>query len=350
MRGICKTKAERGGVELRSDLPVLEPGPGEIRLRVGAAGLCGTDLHIYHWVPWAASRMGPKLPMTLGHEVAGTVDAVGDGVAHVKPGDLVSLESHLSCGTCYPCRNGKLHLCANTKYPGIDIPGGFAESMVVPARLAWVHSKAIPIEVAAMFEPFGIAVHAALEGSGVAGKDVLVSGCGPIGLMCVGVAKALGASQVLATDVNTLRLHAAVHFGADRLIDVSAEDPATVALERTQGRGIDVVIECAGQESALRSAVQALTPGGEVRLVGVPAEAIAVDLSAWILKGITVRAIHGRRIFSSWDQASRLVESGKIDLLPLVSHRVPLADGLESFEILARGEGVKVLVVPGEAG
>ena len=312
-------------------------------LRVGAAGLCGTDLHVYHWVPWAAARV--KVPTILGHEVAGIVDAVGPGVAHVTVGDRVSLESHLSCGFCYPCRNGRLHLCANTHYPGIDMPGGFAEWLVVPARLAWVHRTAISMDVAAMFEPFGIAVHAALEGPGVAGRDVLVSGCGPIGLMCVGVARALGAASVIATDANPLRLRAATTFGADRLVNVTDEDPATAAREQTAGRGVDVVLECAGQESALRSAAQSLTPGGELRLVGVPAEAVPIDLSTWILKGIVVRAIHGRRIFESWEHANRLVESGKIDLSPLVSHRLPLREGLRSFELIERGEGIKVLVM-----
>lgn len=346
MLALVKTKPERGGVELLDGLLVPEPGPGEIRLRVGAAGLCGTDLHIYHWVSWTREKV--PLPMILGHEVAGTVDRVGPGVTHVNEGDLVSLESHLSCGTCYPCRNGKLHLCSSTDYPGVTMPGGFAEWLVVPARIAWVHSKRLPIEVAAMFEPFGIAVHAVLEGSGVAGRDVVVSGCGPIGLMAVGAAKALGASTVVATDVNPLRLAMAHRFGADRVVDASKEDPVVAARELSGDRGADVVVECTGVEPALRSSLEALAPGGEMRLVGVPADPVPVDLAAWILKGITVRAIHGRKIFESWEQASRLVESGKIDLAPLVSHRFPLRRGLEAFEILERGAGVKVVIVPGE--
>lgn len=343
MIAVCKTRAERGGVEIVEGLPVPEPGPGEIRLRVGAAGLCGTDVHVYHWVPWAAARV--KIPTILGHEIAGTVDAIGPGVTHVAVGDLVSLESHLSCGVCYPCRNGRRHLCASTHYPGIDIPGGFAEWLVVPAQLAWVHRAKLPIEVAAMFEPFGIAVHAALEGPGVAGRDVLVSGCGPIGLMSVGVARALGAARVIASDPNPLRLRAAETFGASRLVDPSHDDLAAACREETAGRGIDVVLECAGHEAALHGAAQVLTPGGELRLVGMPEAAVSLDLSTWILKGIVVRAIHGRRIFESWEHASRLVESGKIDLAPLVSHRLPLREGLRSFELVERGEALKVLIM-----
>ena len=344
MLGVCKTKPEVGGVELCEDLPVGEPGPGEIRLRVGATGICGTDLHIYHWVPWAAARM--KLPTVLGHEIAGTVDAVGEGVTNVEAGDLVSLESHISCGSCYQCHDAKPHLCSRTQYPGIDIHGGLAEYLVVPSRIAWKHGKPLPIDVAAMFEPFGLAVHASLEGDGVSGRDVLITGCGPIGLMNVAVARALGAAQVIATDVNPKRLAAARQAGADRVIDVEDEDPVAITRDMTGGRGADVVFEYSGQASALAQAAQAVAAGGEIRLIGAPQGAIPIDLTAWILKGITVRSIHGRKIFGSWEQASRLVESGKVDLAPLVSHRVPLRDGVESFHLIERGEAVKVLVVP----
>ena len=345
MLGVCKTKPEPGGIELRENLAVGEPGPGEIRLRVGATGICGTDLHIYHWVPWAAARM--KLPTVLGHEIAGTVDAVGEGVTSVARGDLVSLESHISCGSCYQCHNAKPHLCARTRYPGIDIHGGLAEYLVVPARIAWKHGKPLSVDVAAMFEPFGLAVHASLEGDGVSGLDVLITGCGPIGLMNVAVARALGAAQVIATDVNPKRLAAAARAGADRVVDVRTEDPVAITRDLTRGRGADVVFEYSGQEAAIRQAAEAVASGGEIRLVGAPEKAIAIDLTAWILKGITVRAVHGRKIFGSWEQASRLVESGKIDLAPRVSHRIPLREGAESFDLIERGEAVKVLVLPG---
>ena len=344
MLGICKTKPERGGVELRDNLAVGEPGPGEIRLRVGATGICGTDLHIYHWVPWAAARM--KLPTVLGHEISGSVDAVGEGVTNVAAGDLVSLESHISCGSCYQCHNAKSHLCSRTRYPGIDIHGGLAEYLVVPSHITWKHGKPLAVDVAAMFEPFGLAVHASLEGDGVSGRNVLITGCGPIGLMNVAVARALGAAQVIATDVNPKRLEAASQAGADRVVDVKTEDPVAITRDMTRGYGADVVFEYSGQASALHQAVAAVASGGEIRLVGAPEAAISLDLTAWILRGITVRSIHGRKIFSSWEQASRLVESGKVDLAPLVSHRIPLREGVESFELIERGEAVKVLVVP----
>jgi threonine 3-dehydrogenase len=258
----------------------------------------------------------------------------------------VSLESHIWCGSCYQCHNAKPHLCARTRYPGIDLHGGLAEYLVVPSRIAWKHGKPLSVDVAAMFEPFGLAVHASLEGDGVSGRDVLITGCGPIGLMNVAVARALGAAQVIATDVNPKRLAAAKQAGADRVIDVKDEDPVAITRDMTRGRGADVVFEYSGQATALEQAVQAVTAGGEIRLVGAPEAAIPVDLTTWIMKGITVRSVHGRKIFGSWEQASRLVESGKVDLAPLVSHRIPLRDGVESFHLIERGEAVKVLVVP----
>ena len=344
MLGLCKAKPEVGGLEIRDDFPMPEPGPGEVRLRVGASGICGTDLHIRQWAPWVAARM--KLPTILGHEIGGTIDALGDGVTDLRIGDVASLESHISCGACYQCHNAKAHLCSRTQYPGIDIPGGFAPYLVVPARIVWVHKKPMSPDLAAMFEPFGLAVHATLEGGGVAGRDVLVTGCGPIGVMNVAVARALGAAQVIATDVNPVRLAQAKQFGADRTIDVTTEDPVKITRDMTGGRGADVVFEYSGHPQALGQAVEAIASGGELRLIGAPDDPIPVDITRWVMKGLTVRAIHGRKLFESWEHASRLVDSGKIDLSSLVSHRLPLRDGLRSFDLIDRGEAVKVLVIP----
>jgi len=344
MLGICKVRPIRGGVELCEGLAITEPAPDEIRLKVAAAGICGTDLHIYHWVPWAAQRI--KVPQTLGHEIAGTVEAVGEGVSGVSVGDLVSLESHIFCGKCHQCLTGKAHLCADLHYPGIDRPGGFAEYVTVPARIAWVHRTPIPMQVAAMFEPFGIAVQAAFEGCGVSGQDVLITGRGPIGLMAIAASRALGAARVIATDVKPARLAAASKLGADRVVDVLKEDPVAIAMDMTGGKGVDVVMEFSGNEKALTQALEALTRGGDLRLIGAPDAAVNLDLNRIILKGINVQGIHGRKIFHSWEHASRLVYSGKVDLRPLVSHVLPLRDGVKSFELIESGEAVKVLIQP----
>ncbi len=344
MLGMCKVRPIKGGVELRDGLAIAEPAPDEIRIKVTAAGICGTDLHIYYWVPWAAQRI--PIPQTLGHEIAGIVEAVGEAASGVSVGDLVSLESHIFCGKCHQCLTGKAHLCADLHYPGIDRPGGFAEYVTVPARIAWVHRMPVPIEVAAMFEPFGIAIQAAFEGCGVAGQDVLITGCGPIGLMAVAAARALGAARVIATDVKPARLAAASKFGADRVIDVLKEDPVAIAMDMTGRKGVDVAMEFSGQEKALSQALDALTRGGDLRLIGAPDAAVNLDLNRVILKGINVQGIHGRKIFHSWEHASRLVYGGKVDLRPLVSHVLPLREGLKSFELIESGEAVKVIIRP----
>jgi len=209
---LSKTADGVGGLAL-TEHDVPEPGPGEIRIKVAAAGICGTDMQIYHWAPRMARRMA--LPRILGHEVSGSVDAIGDGVERVAIGDHVSLESHIFCGACEPCRRGRAHLCEATRYPGIDIDGAFAEYLVVPASIAWRNPKTLPHEVAAMLEPLGIAVHACLEGSGVKDQSVLVNGCGPIGLMAVTAARALGAARIAAADPNPLRRGQALKMGAD---------------------------------------------------------------------------------------------------------------------------------------
>ncbi len=347
MQALCKTSLGPGAVEVRA-LPVPEPGYGEVRIRVAAGGVCGTDMHIYRGVPELARLLNP--PVVLGHEISGVVDAVGPGVTRVAGGERVSLESHIPCGACYPCRLGRTHICRHTGYPGVTRDGGFAEYVVVPERIVWVHPPTVDLHIAALFEPFGIAVHACLEGCGVAGMNVLVTGCGPIGLMSIAAAKAYGAHTIIATDVNPLRLALATQMGATQVIDVRHGDPVAVVRDLTHGEGVDVALEFAGQASALAQAVEALAPGGDLRLVGAAEGPLQVELTRWILKGLRVQGIHGRKLFSSWEQAGRLVYEGRVDLQPLISHRLPLPRGLEAFALLERGEAVKVLIVPDETG
>lgn len=338
-----KTRPGKGGMEI-VQVAEPQPGPGEVRLQVAAGGVCGTDLHIYHGVPEIARLL--KLPVVLGHEISGVVDAVGSGVERVKVGDQVSLESHIPCGTCYPCRLGRTHICRNTRYPGVTRDGGFAEYVVVPEQIAWVHPAAVDLQVAAMFEPFGIAVHACLEGRGVAGQHVMITGCGPIGLMSVAVARALGAQMILATDINPTRLALAEQMGADRVIDVRNEDPVAIARDCTRGDGLDVVMEYSGQGSALLQGVEALVPGGDLRLVGTGSGPVSIDITRWILKGIRVQSIHGRKLFESWEYAGRLVYNNRVNLRPLISHMIPLREGIRVFDLIEQGEAVKVLIMP----
>jgi threonine 3-dehydrogenase len=341
MLALCKAAPVVDGLELRR-LAVPEPGAGEIRLKVLRAGVCGTDMHIYHWAPRMARRM--VLPRVMGHEVCGIVDALGEGVSGIRPGDQVSLESHISCGGCRPCMLDQRHLCATTRYPGIDIDGGFAEWVVVPASIAWVNPPGFSQELSAMMEPFGIAVHACNEGTGVAGQSVLVNGCGPIGLMAVGVARALGAQRVIAADINPLRLAMAERMGADRSVDPSRTDLFKLTRSLTGGDGVDVVVELTGAEAGLRASLEALRRGGDYRLIGAPSHPVELDLTQWLRTGPTIRNIHGRRIWRSWRQAADLLAAGKVDLSPLVSHVVPLQDARRAFDLVLRGEAVKPLL------
>ncbi len=344
MLALVKAEEGVGGIEVRPFEP-RDAGPGEIRLSLGAAGICGTDMQIYRWAPRMARRM--RLPRVLGHEISGIVEQVGAGVEEVGVGDHVSLESHIHCGTCRPCRLGRAHLCNATTYPGIDIDGAFAHRVVVPARIAWKNPKDLPHETAAMLEPFGIAVHACLEGSGVAGQTVLVNGCGPIGLMAVAAARALGAARIVAADLNPLRLAAAETMGADRAIDAGGTDVAAALRDMTDGEGADVGIEFSGSEAGFRTTFDSLCKGGDFRLVGAPPEAIPVDFTWWLLKCPRMINIHGRRIWETWQRAAELVRAGAVDLAPVRSHVLPLAEGAEGFELILRGEAVKPLLVAG---
>ena len=332
-----------GEIALREIEP-REPGPGEILIRVGAAGICGTDMQIYNWAPRMARRI--VLPRVLGHEVSGTIEAAGPGVEGLAGGDRVSLESHIFCGGCRSCRLGRAHLCENTRYPGIDIDGAFAEYMTVPASIAWVNPAGLPHETAAMLEPFGIAVHACLAGVGVAGLSVLVNGCGPIGLMTVAVARALGAVRVIACDINPVRLRAAETMGADRAVDASREELARVVGDMTGGAGADVGVELSGTEAGFNAVFAALAKGGDFRLVGAPPSAIPVDFTYWLLKCPAMHNIHGRLIWQTWQRATELLAAGAVDLAPVRSHVLPLSEAPRGFALIRDGQALKPVLVP----
>ncbi|MDI3469826.1 MAG: L-threonine 3-dehydrogenase [Pseudolabrys sp.] len=319
-------------------------GPGQVLIRIEASGICGTDIQIYKWAPRMARRM--TLPRVLGHEGSGVVVGVGQGVNRVKVGDHVSLESHIFCGECHQCKTDRAHLCVNTRYPGVDIDGCFARYVVVPEQIAWVHPEPIPFEQAAIFEPFGIAMHVCNEGRGVASLPVLVSGCGPIGLMAVATARALGARKVIAVDPIAIRRRAAIELGADAALDPTTHDIVAEVKALTAGQGVEVAIEFSGTEPGFRTALDCVTKGGEFRLVGAPALPIEIDLTRWLLQCPTIYNIHGRRIWRSWDQLWALFKSGKIDLRPVISHVLPLSEGITGFDLIRKGEALKPILIP----
>src|ERR1700691_5997807 len=306
------------------------PGPppsGYAKIKVNKAGICGTDLAIFNWVPFLRHM---KVPVVLGHEISGMVEAVGEGVTRVKVGDFGSVESHIPCGRCYNCLRGFAHVCEHTRYPGIHIDGGFAASTNLPQQILWVVAHAVPADIAAMFEPFGIAVHAAMDGTGVAGMNVVIAGCGPIGLMTIMTARALGANTVVATDRNTMRLGEAAKCGADFCINVDEDDLKTQILQALPN-GPDVFLDFSAAAESIQVASDIVAGGGEIRLVGSPAGMINLNIERWLHRGLTVRGLHGRRLFATWVHAMRLVTDRRGDLKRLICHALPLYEARYRF-------------------
>jgi threonine 3-dehydrogenase len=342
MRALVKEDAAPGAA-IR-EVPVPSPGPGEVLIRVEAASVCGTDVHIERWDPWAQENFGPP-PMTFGHEMAGVVAAVGPGVTRVRVGESVAVETHIADWSCYQCRTGRAHVCQNMKILGVHIPGAFAEYVVVPEVNAWV-SEGLSAEIAALQEPLGNAVHAAFVEE-VAGQTAVVTGCGPIGLMAIGVLKMSGARAVFATDINPERRAMAEHMGADLVLDGRDDVSARLRAE-TDGNGVDIVLEMSGASAALHQGLAAVTNGGRVSLLGTHTVPATLDLSQEVIfKGIRIYGITGRKLFDTWYRTTALLEEG-LDLSPIITHRLPLAEYAKAFDLVASGHAGKIVLLPQE--
>lgn len=343
MFAIRKIKAGKGGLSL-DQVDCREPGPGEVLLKVSAAGICGTDMHIFHWAKWLEGRL--PLPVTLGHEVAGIVVKRGPGADRLSDGAVVALESHLPCGRCNVCMRGQAHVCPNTTYPGMDFDGGFAEYAVVPERICWEIPEGLSPSVAALFEPFGIGVHSCTVDTGVQGQSVIVSGCGPIGLMAIVTARELGASEVIALEVNPKRLMLAEQLGATRAFNPRDISPERIRKQINGGEGADVYLEYSGAEQSLMAVPTLMRNGASLRLIGVPDSAVSLNLVTWLLKGLRIECIHGRKLHDTWVLSHKLMPRLAKQLSTLVSHELPLKDGLRGFDLIDQGHGVKVIFRP----
>src|SRR3954451_6488902 len=348
MRALRKTGSGPGAEIAR--VPVPEPGVGEVRLRVHAASICGTDLHISSWNEWAADRI-TRLPLTFGHEVAGVVDAAGPEVHHLDVGTFVAAETHIACGYCRTCRSGRKHICENLRILGVDVDGAFAEYVVIPAANAWVVGNGIAADIASVMEPFGNAVHAAFgsagDGADLVTGAVAVLGAGPIGCFCVGIARAAGARSVIAVEPNPYRIDLAKRMGADVVIDPGAQDVVDAVVAATGGHGADVVLEMSGNASAIDAGTRMLSRGGRMALLGLPEGPVSLDLNdAVIFKEARLEGITGREMFRTWQQTSTFLSSGLVDVAPLISHRFPLEDFAEAFEVIASGRSGKILLLP----
>jgi threonine 3-dehydrogenase len=339
MQALVKVTAAPG-MEMR-EMPVPEIGATDVLVAVETASVCGTDLHIYHWDEWAQARIKP--PYIPGHEFCGTVAAVGELVQGFAVGDFVSAEMHVACGHCLQCRSGQAHVCQFVKILGVDADGAFADYVKIPATNVWKLDPAIPRDFGSLFDPFGNAVHTVLSGA-IAGQTVAVTGCGPIGLFAIAVAKACGAAKVFAIEPNAQRRELARTMGAQVLLD-SAGDVEGEVMAQTGGNGVDVLLEMSGHPAAIQQGFKILRMGGRASLLGIPAKPVELDLAnALIFKGATVHGINGRKMYETWFQAEALIREGKMDLSPVITHRLPLAQFDEAMKLLESGEASKILL------
>jgi threonine 3-dehydrogenase len=342
MKALRKMRAGRG-LSMES-APVPAIGATDVLVRVKTASICGTDLHIYGWDRWSQGRIKP--PVTLGHEFCGVVERVGEEVTAVVAGDLVSAEMHVNCGHCHQCRLGEAHICQNLRIIGIDQDGAFAEFVKIPASNIWRLDAAIPEHYGAILDPLGNAVHTVLAGP-IAGQTVLVTGCGPIGLMSIAVAKACGSSTVFATETNENRRAMAKKMGADIVLNPAAEDAVARILEETNGTGVDALLEMSGNPTAIQQGFKALRAGGRASLLGIPTENVPLDLvNDVIFKGATVQGIYGRRMYGTWVQMTALLKAGRLNLEPLFGEREPLEKFENAFAKLQGGLAGKILLYP----
>ncbi|CAN5667627.1 L-threonine 3-dehydrogenase [soil metagenome] len=343
-------KMRRGpGAELE-EVVIPDPGDDEVLVRVHGASICCTDVHMLEWNEWADKRVG-AVPMTFGHELAGTVHAVGDEVHHLQPGAFVAAETHIACGHCSTCQTGRAHICENLRILGVDTEGAFAEFVVVPATNAWVVGEGIDADVASIMEPFGNAVHAAFGtggGEDIATNVVAVIGCGPIGMFAVGVVRALGAFEVIAIEPNDYRRAKAQEMGADVLVDPTETDPVEAVLERTKGVGAEVVLEMSGNPRAIDQGTRMLARGGRMSLLGLPDASVSLDLNDQVIfKEARLQGITGREMFRTWQQTTTLLSTGRVDVAPVITHRFPLERWQDAFDTTVSGRSGKVILVPG---
>jgi len=327
------------GLEL-VDRPEPNAGPGEVKIRVLRTGVCGTDLHIEAWDEWAAGAVAA--PLITGHEFAGEVVAIGAGVRDVEVGDLVSGEGHIVCGTCRNCRAGRRHLCIRTSGIGVNRDGAFAEFVVIPESNAWVQPAGFDPDLAAIFDPFGNAVHTALQFP-VVGEDVLITGAGPIGMMAAAVVRHVGARYVVITDVSEPRLELARRMGADLAVNVATSSIADAQEALGMTEGFDVGLEMSGHPSALPDMIDNFTHGAKVAMLGLPAAPITVDWAKVVSHMITIRGVYGREMFETWYAMSAMLRSG-LDISAVITDRFPAPRWREAFETARGGKCGKVVL------
>jgi threonine 3-dehydrogenase len=338
MKALVKRET-RPGLWLE-EVPVPSAGPNDVLIEVLRTAICGTDVHIYNWDAWAQKTI--PVPMVVGHEFVGRIVELGSNVAGFHPGDIVSGEGHVVCGVCRNCLAGRRHLCKDTRGIGVNRPGCFGEYVAVPASNVWFHAPGIPRDIQAIFDPFGNAVHTALQFP-VLGEDVLITGAGPIGCIAAAVCRHAGARHVVVTDVNPYRLGLAKQLGATRVVDVRQEKLADVQRELGMKEGFDVGLEMSGNPAAFRDMVANMFHGGKIALLGIPGGQVEIDWNTVVFSMLTIKGIYGREMFETWYKMTVFLQSG-LDLMPVITHRFPVEEYEKGFEAMRSGQSGKVIL------
>ena len=338
MKALSKLHPKKGLWMTDAEVPVA--GPNDLLIKIRKTAICGTDMHIYAWDQWSQNTI--PVPMIVGHEYVGEVVELGQEVRGFEVGDRVSGEGHITCGHCRNCRAGRRHLCRNTVSVGVDRQGAFAEFLVIPAFNAFKIPENISDDLAAIFDPFGNAVHTALSFN-LTGEDVLVTGAGPIGIMAVAVAKHVGARHVVITDVNDYRLELARKMGASKAINVASQSIRDTMDELGMTEGFDVGMEMSGVPSAFSSMLASMNHGGKIAMLGIPPNDMAVDWTNIIFKGLEIKGVYGREMFETWYKMASLIQSG-LDLSPMLTHEFAAEDYLKGFELMESGQSGKVIL------
>jgi len=338
MKALVKSQAAQGLWLEEIPEPVI--GINDVLIRVRYAGICGTDVHIYQWDDWARKTI--KVPMAIGHEFVGEVVAIGSNVNDFFPGDVVSGEGHVVCGRCRNCMAGRRHLCANTQGVGVNRAGAFAEYIALPMTNVWRHHAGIDQEVAAIFDPFGNAVHTALSFP-VLAEDVLITGAGPIGIMAIPVARHAGARHIVVTDMNPFRLDLARKMGATLAVNPTETSLAEVQKQLGMTEGFDVGLEMSGNPMALRDMIANMSHGGKIAILGIPAKEMPMDWRQVIFNMITIKGIYGREMYDTWYKMSVMIESG-LDISPVITHRFAFEDFQQGFDAMISGQTGKVVL------
>jgi threonine 3-dehydrogenase len=338
MKALVKSRAEQG--LWLEDIPVPEIGINDVLIRVRYTGICGTDVHIYQWDEWAQKTI--PVPMAIGHEFVGEIVAVGSNVSDFYPGDIVSGEGHVTCGRCRNCLAGRRHLCAHTLGVGVNRPGAFAEFISLPMTNIWRHDPKINQEVAAIFDPFGNAVHTALSFP-LLGEDVLITGAGPIGIMAIPVVRHAGARHIVITDMNPYRLELARKMGATLAVNPTETPIPEVQKQLGMLEGFDVGLEMSGNAQALRDMISNMAHGGKIAILGIPAKEAPMNWRDVIFNMLTIKGIYGREMYETWYKMSVMLESG-VDIEPVITHRFAYSDFQKGFDAMISGQTGKVVL------